>query len=158
MRVRQREVVHDVQVQSFERERRDRHLELRLPEREQAPRRHVLGQGARVAAVHEFRQKVVDDNRGVLVLSRFAGAARELADALVVNPYAIEDSARVLAQALHMTGEEQASRMSAMRAVVANFNAYRWVGEILTDASRLRQQAGEDAHPQLHGLPQALQA
>ncbi|MBI2828447.1 MAG: trehalose-6-phosphate synthase [Acidobacteria bacterium] len=79
-----------------------------------------------------------DDNQGVLVLSRFTGAARELTDALLVSPFAIDDSAQVLARALDMTPEEQASRMRAMRAVVAEFNAYRWVVEMLTDAARLR--------------------
>jgi len=79
-----------------------------------------------------------DDERGVLVLSRFAGAARELTGALIVNPYAIEQSARVLAQALGMTDDEQAMRMRAMRSIVAECNAYKWVGEMLTDAARVR--------------------
>ncbi len=84
-----------------------------------------------------------DDNRGVLVLSGFTGAARELTDALIVNPYAVDDSARTLARALNMTQDEQAKRMRAMRRVVAEFNVYRWVGEMLTDASRLQpRQAG----------------
>lgn len=87
-----------------------------------------------------------DDNRGVLVLSRFTGAARELTAALIVNPYAIDDSARTLAQALNMTQDEQAKRMRAMRAVVTEFNAFRWVGEMLADAARLR--ADRDLHHQ----------
>jgi trehalose 6-phosphate synthase len=78
------------------------------------------------------------DNRGVLVLSRFAGAARELTGALIVNPYAIDEAAEVLVQALRMTDMEQSQRMQAMRAVVAEFNAYRWAGEMLADAARLR--------------------
>jgi trehalose-6-phosphate synthase len=53
------------------------------------------------------------------------------------NPYAIDDSARTLARALNMTQEEPANRMRAMRGVVAEFNAYRWVGEMLRDAARL---------------------
>lgn len=79
-----------------------------------------------------------DDNRGVLVLSRFAGAAQELTNALLVNPYAIDDCAHALAQALTMTPEEEARRMRAMRAAVAEFNAYRWVVEMLSDAALLR--------------------
>jgi len=79
-----------------------------------------------------------DDDRGVLVLSQFTGAARELTDALLVNPYAIEDAARVLARALRMTEEEQTMRMRAMRALVSEFNAYKWIGEMLTDAARVR--------------------
>jgi trehalose 6-phosphate synthase len=79
-----------------------------------------------------------DDCRGVLVLSRFTGAARELTDALIVDPYDMDGSARTLARALNMTREEQAGRMHAMRAAVARFNAYRWVGEMLRDAACLR--------------------
>ena len=97
-----------------------------------------------VGSVHDgmnlFAKEFVaarDDHHGVLVLSRFEGAARELTDAVLVNPYAIDDCAQALAQALDMTPEEQANRMRAMRAVVAEFNAYRWVVEMLTDAARL---------------------
>jgi trehalose 6-phosphate synthase len=99
-----------------------------------------------------------DDERGVLVLSRFAGAALELTDALLVNPCAIDDSARVLAQALHMTDEEQASRMRAMRDVVAEFNASRWVGEMLTDAACLRATRDLHHHHQADWQTNVLQA
>lgn len=79
-----------------------------------------------------------DDDRGVLILSKFTGAARELAGALIVNPYAIDDSARALAEALRMADEEQSNPMRTMRSVVAEFNTYRWAGEMLADAARLR--------------------
>jgi len=79
-----------------------------------------------------------DDDRGVLVLSKFAGAARQLTGALIVNPCAIDDSANALAEALSMDDEEQASRMRAMRSVVAEFSTYRWAGEMLADAAQLR--------------------
>jgi trehalose 6-phosphate synthase len=68
----------------------------------------------------------------------FAGASRELIDAVIVNPYAIDDSAHALAQALNMPRAEQVTRMRAMRAVVAEFNAYRWVGEMLMDTALAR--------------------
>jgi trehalose 6-phosphate synthase len=97
-----------------------------------------------------------DDNRGVLVLSRFAGAARELTEALLVNPYAIDDSAESLAQALNMTPEEQARRMNTMRAVVAEFNATRWIVEMLTDAARLRPD--RDFHCQVNWQTDTLPA
>lgn len=83
-----------------------------------------------------------DDNRGVLVLSAFTGAARELTEALIVDPHDIDGSARTLAQALRMTPEEQARRMRAMRAVVAQFNASRWVAEMLRDAACVRWTQG----------------
>jgi trehalose 6-phosphate synthase len=79
-----------------------------------------------------------NDERGVLILSEFAGAAYELTDAMIVNPYATEAVAGALADALRMPRSEQAARMCAMRAVVARQNAYRWAGEMLGDAARLR--------------------
>jgi trehalose 6-phosphate synthase len=81
-----------------------------------------------------------DDERGVLVLSTFAGAARELTEALPVNPYDIDDAASVLARALTMGDEEQADRMRAMRSVVAEFSASRWAAQLLSDAARLRRE------------------
>jgi len=80
-----------------------------------------------------------DDERGVLVLSQFTGAARELAEALVVNPYDLDQAAAALASALAMSPEEQRERMRAMRAFLAEFNVYRWAGRMLLDAARLRQ-------------------
>jgi trehalose 6-phosphate synthase len=80
-----------------------------------------------------------DDERGVLVLSQFTGAARELTEALVVNPYDLEEASDALAGALRMPADEQADRMRAMRALVSEFNVYRWAGRMLVDAARLRR-------------------
>jgi trehalose 6-phosphate synthase len=80
-----------------------------------------------------------DDERGVLILSQFTGAARELTEALVVNPYDIEQASAALATALTMPESEQRARMRAMRALVSEFNIYRWAGRMLLDASRLRR-------------------
>jgi trehalose 6-phosphate synthase len=80
-----------------------------------------------------------DDERGVLLLSQFTGAARELTEALVVNPYDLEEASAAIATALAMPASEQAERMRAMRALVAEFNVYRWAGRMLVDAARLRQ-------------------
>ena len=80
-----------------------------------------------------------DDERGVLVLSHFAGAAMELTEALIVNPYDLEEASAALAAALHMPVEEQRDRMRAMRTFVAEFNVYRWAGRMLVDAARLRR-------------------
>jgi trehalose 6-phosphate synthase len=81
-----------------------------------------------------------DDERGVLVLSTFAGAARELTDALTLNPYDIDDAAAVLARTLAMPDDEQRDRMQRLRAVVADFSAYRWAAQVLSDAARLRHE------------------
>jgi trehalose 6-phosphate synthase len=80
-----------------------------------------------------------DDERGVLVLSQFTGAARELTEALIVNPYDLEEASNALATALRMPAHEQADRMRAMRALLSEFNVYRWAGRMLVDAARLRR-------------------
>ncbi len=80
-----------------------------------------------------------DDERGVLVLSRFTGAARELTEALVVNPYDLEEASEALAMAIQMPEGEQQERMRALRSYVAEWNVYRWAGRMLVDAARLRQ-------------------
>jgi trehalose 6-phosphate synthase len=80
-----------------------------------------------------------DDEQGVLVLSQFTGAARELPDALIVNPYHIENCAEALFKALTMPADEKRVRMRSMRRLVQEFNVYRWAGAMLLDAARLRQ-------------------
>jgi len=80
------------------------------------------------------------DLRGVLVLSEFTGAARELNEALIVNPYDLESSSEALAAALTMPVDEQQDRMRSMRSLLVQFNVYRWAGEMLIDAARLRSQ------------------
>jgi trehalose 6-phosphate synthase len=82
-----------------------------------------------------------DDERGVLILSKFAGAAHELTDALIVNPYDLEEASLAMERAAFMPVEEQAERMRAMRAVVAEHNVYRWAGRMLLDAARERVRA-----------------
>ena len=77
------------------------------------------------------------DERGVLVLSQFTGAARELEQAILVNPMATEQFADALCQALEMPEEEQAERMSRMREVVRENNVYRWAGRIINEMRRL---------------------
>jgi trehalose 6-phosphate synthase len=79
-----------------------------------------------------------DDERGVLVLSQFAGAARELTEALIVNPYDLDEAASALAAALEMPPDEQRARMRSMRAYMSEFNVYRWAGRMLVEAARLR--------------------
>jgi trehalose 6-phosphate synthase len=80
-----------------------------------------------------------DDEQGVLVLSQFTGAARELNDALPVNPYHVDQCADALDRALRMPVDEQRVRMRSMRRLVQEHNVYRWAGAMLLDASRLRQ-------------------
>jgi trehalose 6-phosphate synthase len=80
-----------------------------------------------------------EDERGVLVLSSFTGAARELTEALIVNPYDLDEASSAMATALTMGADEQRERMRAMRTLVSEFNVYRWAGRMLVDAARLRR-------------------
>lgn len=80
-----------------------------------------------------------DDEAGCLVLSRFTGAARELTEALIVNPYDLDEAARALAAALRMPVAEARDRMRSMRHLIASRNIYRWAGKMLLDASELRR-------------------
>jgi trehalose 6-phosphate synthase len=79
-----------------------------------------------------------DDEQGVLMLSQFTGAARELTEALVVNPYDLDQASAAMAAAMRMSADEQRDRMRSMRRFVAEFNVYRWAGRMLVDAARLR--------------------
>jgi trehalose 6-phosphate synthase len=79
-----------------------------------------------------------DDEQGVLILSQFTGAARELSESLIVNPYDIEQSAAAMHLALTMSPDEQRARMRSMRTLVQEFNVYRWAGRMLLDAARMR--------------------
>ena len=80
-----------------------------------------------------------DDERGVLVLSHFTGAARELPEAMIVNPYDTDECAVALHLALTMTPAEQRARMRVMRGLIQEFNVYRWAGRMLLDAARTRR-------------------
>ena len=72
------------------------------------------------------------DEDGVLVLSRFTGAARELTDAVLVNPFCMEELAAAIAPALEMPKEERQRRMRKLRANVRKNNIYRWASELLS--------------------------
>lgn len=85
-----------------------------------------------------------DDEQGVLLLSTFAGASRELLEALIVNPYDAAMMSGALLQALTMSSEEQRERMRRMREIVRDNNVYRWAGSMLLDAARLRKRSELD--------------
>jgi trehalose-6-phosphate synthase len=79
-----------------------------------------------------------DDMQGVLLLSEFAGASRELPEALIVNPYDVRSMVEALEEALLMPEAEQRERMRLMREIVRLRNVYRWAGQMLLDAAELR--------------------
>ena len=80
----------------------------------------------------EFVASRIDED-GVLVLSSFAGAARELKDALLVNPFSVDEVAEAYKKALTMPREERSRRMKKMRENVEHNNVYRWAGKFLSD-------------------------
>ncbi len=77
------------------------------------------------------------DNKGTLVLSRFTGAARELVDALLINPYAIDAMADAFKQAFEMPAEERLQRMNKLREIVKENNIYQWIGKIISEIVKL---------------------
>ena len=85
-----------------------------------------------------------EDEQGVLLLSMFAGASKELLEALIVNPYDAAMMGDALLQALTMSPEEQSQRMRRMREIVRENNVYRWAGSMLLDAARLRKRDAVD--------------
>jgi trehalose 6-phosphate synthase len=85
-----------------------------------------------------------EDEQGVLLLSMFAGASKELLEALIVNPYDAAMMGDALLQALTMSEDEQLQRMRRMREIVRDNNVYRWAGSMLLDAARLRKRDAVD--------------
>jgi len=78
------------------------------------------------------------DEDGVLILSQFTGASRELHDALSVNPYDTEQLADTIRRALEMAPEERHMRMQQMRRTVKEHNVYRWAAELITELAEVR--------------------
>ncbi|NJD21474.1 MAG: trehalose-6-phosphate synthase [Melioribacter sp.] len=82
-----------------------------------------------------------DDEDGVLILSQFTGAARELIDALIINPYSIEEVADALFTALNMKQKERTERIRRMRSLLREKNVYRWAANIIADLAHLQVSA-----------------
>ena len=104
------------------------------------------------------------DERGVLILSQFTGAARELRDALLINPYDIERSADAIRTALEMPPEERELRIQRMRRVIKENNIYRWAAKLIAELAEVRldkdeQQLEEaEAHREERKLPVGVHA
>jgi len=80
-----------------------------------------------------------NDEDGVLILSTFAGASRELSEALLVNPFDVAETAAAIKLAMQMPRAERRERMKLMRRTVKENNVYRWAGRMLMDAAQIRQ-------------------
>ena len=92
-----------------------------------------------------------DDEDGVLILSTFAGASRELAEAVLINPFDVTETADAMETAMRMGRDERRNRMSLMRRTVKENNVYRWAGRMLMDAARIRQRQSLPSNPRRHG-------
>jgi trehalose 6-phosphate synthase len=99
------------------------------------------------------------DGDGVLILSAFTGAARELRDALIVNPFAVDEVAEAIHRAINMPAEERRRRMNRMRSTVASNNVYRWAGKILLELAGIGggEFSGRERTPQGSTLAKAAQ-
>jgi trehalose 6-phosphate synthase len=114
-----------------------------------------MAAGCVVSSLHDGMNLVAkefvatrSDLRGVLVLSCFTGASRELTGAVLINPYATDEFAESLYTALTMSDEEQEQRMAWMRERIYDHNIYGWAGTLLSEASKLivpRSAVGEFA-------------
>jgi trehalose 6-phosphate synthase len=80
-----------------------------------------------------------NDFSGMLILSQFTGAARELTEAVQINPYSIEEFADAIKAVIEMPDSEKQKRMAGMREIVCRNNVYWWAANIVTDLSNLRR-------------------
>jgi trehalose 6-phosphate synthase len=85
----------------------------------------------------EFISSRVDGD-GVLILSRFTGAAQELTEALLIDPYSIDDIAQAIEIAVKMPEEERRRRMSSLRAIVQQNDIYSWAGNVISEITKFR--------------------
>jgi trehalose 6-phosphate synthase len=77
------------------------------------------------------------DRQGVLILSHFTGASRELRDAVLINPYDIDQMAEAILFALTMEKDEQRARMERMRSTIRENNVYLWAANLVGELARL---------------------
>jgi trehalose 6-phosphate synthase len=123
---------------------------------------YAMADSALVTPLHDGMNLVAkeyvaacEDGRGVLILSRFAGAAQELESALLVNPYDAEEIADALLQAMVMPSSERRARMETMRARIAAHSIYDWSEQIITDVRSVRRTAVYGP-PRIAGVDQRL--
>ena len=117
---------------------------------------HCLSDFCVVSSLHDGMNLVAKeyvanrwDDDGVLVLSKFAGASRELTDAILVDPFNETELAEAMRAALLMPVEERRRRMQRMRAAVMENNIYRWTGKIISTLLRLEVSGPYEHHAEL---------
>ena len=119
-------------------------LQLRHHSQEEVKRYYAMADSAVVTPLHDGMNLVAKeyvascaDEKGALVLSQFAGAAKELEGALIVNPYDAADVARAIHRAVTMPEEEQRARISSMRAAIEKNTIYDWSAKLLSDMAEI---------------------
>jgi trehalose 6-phosphate synthase len=125
-------------------------LRVRQHSRQEVQRFYRIAHICMVTSLHDGMNLVAkeyvaakQDERGVLILSRFTGAARELRDAIIVNPYDIESTGEAIAQALRMDVTEMTERMRRMRNSVREHNIYWWASSLIGTLCELRLEPTE---------------
>jgi trehalose 6-phosphate synthase len=128
-------------------------LLLRQHNRDEVQRFYRVADLCMVTSLHDGMNLVAkeyvaaqDEEQGMLILSRFTGASRELRDAIIVNPYDIEATGEAIAQALRMDPGERLERMRRMRATVREHNIYWWASSLIGALYDLRISPGESAN------------
>ena len=101
-----------------------------------------LHDGMNLVAKEFIASRVEED--GVLVLSKFTGAARELKEALQINPFSVEEGAEAYRVALQMHPDDRRRRMRRMREAVEQNNVYRWAGKFLSQLAKVEFPEGSE--------------
>ena len=97
-----------------------------------------LHDGMNLVAKEYISSRVDDD--GVLLLSRFTGAARELGEAIFINPFNIEEFADKIKAAIDMPKQKRTESMASLRGIVKEKNIYKWAGEIVNEFGKMQKQ------------------
>lgn len=121
-------------------------LQMRTFSPEEVRTYYAMADSALVTPLHDGMNLVAkeyvaacDDGDGVLVLSEFAGASKELDGALLVNPYDTQQVAQMILRGIRMPLAERRARMQAMRAQIATHSIFDWSEKLLTDMREIRQ-------------------
>ncbi|MDD2689685.1 MAG: trehalose-6-phosphate synthase, partial [Candidatus Omnitrophica bacterium] len=122
------------------------HLKIEHHEPEDVNRYYRAADVCMVTSLHDGMNLVAKeyvaakkDFSGALILSQFTGAARELTDAIQINPYSIEEFSESIKLSIEMPSEEKRKRMENMRKVISENNVYRWAAHIITELTALKK-------------------
>ena len=117
---------------------------------EDVRRHYAMADSALVTPLHDGMNLVakeyaasVQDGNGVLILSKFAGAAKELEGALVVNPYDTRQMAQAILRGIRMPATEKRARMQSMRQQIAGNSIHDWSRKLIDDMNEVQRRRGQ---------------